>query len=287
MSISSEIERIKGLVQNCFGIAERNGASIPSTQAKTLNSLPQIIEQLVNTSDATATADDILSGKTAYVNGEKIVGSIPKVEAQLITPSTETQIVVDANTYVNGAIEVSGSSQLVPENIVYGTTIFGVSGKAPMRYVPINVTLSFDGGDVSDRPLSFHIQEMDVYTANLYDPTGLHFSFFADGVDDNDSKNFQMPPNGIISFLIDSYYRGARFTVSVVDTNIDGIYVELHNTVASDYKSIHNLGSATIKNLVLLQIDTSPTPPSDVAPYVFISISAEDSDNPIVGPKPA
>lgn len=81
----------------------------------------------LDTSDATAAAADILKDKTAYVNGQKVIGTITSVNAQTITPTTTDQT-VNGNVFLVGAITVAGDANLLAENIKSGVTIFGVTG---------------------------------------------------------------------------------------------------------------------------------------------------------------
>jgi|LSQX01.3.fsa_nt_gb hypothetical protein len=78
------------------------------------------------TADATATASQILSGKTAYVKGNKITGTMPNNGAKIITPSTVNQAIPAG--YHSGSGYVQGSANLKPENIKSGVNIFGVIG---------------------------------------------------------------------------------------------------------------------------------------------------------------
>lgn len=81
----------------------------------------------VDTSDANAAAGDLLAGKTAYVGGSKITGSAPAKEATTITPTITDQTVA-AGTHLTGILTIKGDPNLVAENIKSGVTIFGIVG---------------------------------------------------------------------------------------------------------------------------------------------------------------
>lgn len=85
-----------------------------------------------DTSDATATAAEILSTKTAYVNGNKVTGSMPNRGAVTGTITTKTQQYTIAQGYHDGSGKVSISSteqaKIIATNIRQGVTILGVEG---------------------------------------------------------------------------------------------------------------------------------------------------------------
>lgn len=131
---------------------------------------PFIISELVDTSDAIATSNDIQVGKTAYINGEKIEGTIPIVEEDgegylhlaeqgyvMITdlpkniykeyegsPDEETITVMKTSHHFNDekviykdeiridtpVSWIAEADGLTSEKIVKGNTILGVEGTA-------------------------------------------------------------------------------------------------------------------------------------------------------------
>ena len=85
-----------------------------------------------DTSDATAVAAEILSGKTAYKNGEEIVGTMPNRGAVAGSIATAAGEYTVPQGYHDGSgkvsIAVTEQAKLVASNIREGVTILGVQG---------------------------------------------------------------------------------------------------------------------------------------------------------------
>ena len=85
-----------------------------------------------NTQDATATADEILSGKTAYNKANKVTGAMKNNGAVSGKISTKADKYIIPQGYHDGSgtvqIDSTEQAKLLPCNIRKGVTVLGVEG---------------------------------------------------------------------------------------------------------------------------------------------------------------
>jgi len=85
-----------------------------------------------DTSDANATTAEILSNKIAYVNSNKLTGSMPNRGAIAGVISTKSQEYTVQNGYHDGSgkvkIDTTEQAKIIPENIKAGVEILGELG---------------------------------------------------------------------------------------------------------------------------------------------------------------
>ena len=85
-----------------------------------------------DTSDADATAAEILLNKTAYKNGSKLTGTMPNRGAVTLEIDDKDDEIAIPNGYHDGSgkakLDATEKAKLIPGNIKDGVSLFGVTG---------------------------------------------------------------------------------------------------------------------------------------------------------------
>ncbi len=122
---------------------------------------------------------DVRKGKTFYSNNakSKLTGAMAEKGAQTYTPGKTNQVIA-ANQFLTGAQTILGDADLIPDNIVYGKSIFNVQGNV-RKYVNKSIGIVTAGNGVYNSEVRGNIYPITINN------TGINVAVMTAGNEDN------------------------------------------------------------------------------------------------------
>lgn len=213
-------------------IRSKGGTSAQLNFPSGFESAIKSIEAGLDTSDATAAAGDILKGKTAYVNGTKVTGTIASQSAQTITPGTSAKTIA-AGKYLSGKQTIKGDANLVAENIKSGVSIFGVNGTLEAGGAAQTQDGSFitNASGSGSFTVNFEPDLLVVFVGSVLATDGLYECNLTFAL--NDRSSMASSFNGLVASaaLPTGSIIAGKVTLSHNDDNTYSVFIETYNII--------------------------------------------------------
>ena len=140
----------------------------------------------VDTSDANATASDIKQYKLAYVNGQKVVGTVPDKSNQTMSASgvrVQGNSVISSYNFISnglyvapnnnfaisaGATTVANAAGLTADKLIQGVTVLGVTGTHNPYQMRVYTSVTTMNNDLANIPEGDVVKVIEGNVTTLY-----------------------------------------------------------------------------------------------------------------------